>query len=115
DLSKVEAGKMDVNPADLSLEDVRQYADRAFSPVAEQKELAFTTEVAPDAPPAVHTDEQRLQQILRNLLSNAFKFTEQGSVTLRISKPPAGTRFLHDALQDNENVLAFSVTDTGIG
>src|SRR2546421_8727841 len=105
DLSKVEAGKMDVNPADVSLEDVRQYAERAFSPVAEQKELAFTTEVAADAPPAVLTDEQRLQQILRNLLSNAFKFTEKGKVTLRIGKPAAGTRFVHDALRDTEHVV----------
>ncbi|MBV9039374.1 MAG: response regulator, partial [Acidimicrobiia bacterium] len=115
DLSKVEAGKMDITPADLALEDVRQYAAQAFVPVAEQKDLQFETEVVAGTPSPIFTDEQRLQQVVRNLLSNAFKFTERGKVTLRIARPAAGTRFLHDALQDAEHVVAFSVIDTGIG
>src|SRR5207237_3718265 len=115
DLSKVEAGKMDVNPAAVGLDDVRQYAEQAFTPVAEQKELTFATEVAPDMPASVFTDEQRLQQVLRNLLSNAFKFTERGEVRLRIGPAPEGTRFVHDALEQADQVFAFHVSDTGIG
>jgi CheY-like chemotaxis protein len=115
DLSKVEAGKMDITPADLALDDVRQYAAQAFAPVAAQKDLQFDTEVVADTPTPIFTDEQRLQQVVRNLLSNAFKFTERGKVTLRIARPAPGTRFLHDALQDAEHVVAFSVIDTGIG
>ncbi|MBV8161088.1 MAG: response regulator [Acidimicrobiia bacterium] len=115
DLSKVEAGKMDITPADLAPEDVRQYAALAFVPVAEQKSLEFETTVSPDVPSPIFTDEQRLQQVLRNLLSNAFKFTERGKVTLTIGRPTPGTRFLHDALQDAEHIVAFAVSDTGIG
>src|SRR5207244_12007838 len=66
DLSKVEAGKMDITPADLAPDDVRQYAAQAFSPVAHQKGLEFVTEVADEVPGPIFTDEQRLQQILRN-------------------------------------------------
>src|SRR5205807_6468360 len=114
-LAKVEAGTMEIAAADLAADDVRQYTVQAFTPVAEQKSLEFVTEVAPDVPSPIFADEQRLQQILRNLLSNAFKFTERGKVTLRIGKPAAGTRFVHDALRDTEHVVAFSVSDTGIG
>src|SRR5207248_8613114 len=70
DLSKVEAGKMDITPADLAPDDVRQYAAQAFSPVAQQKGIEFETTVAADLSGPIFTDEQRLQQILRNLLSN---------------------------------------------
>ncbi|MBV8559640.1 MAG: response regulator, partial [Acidimicrobiia bacterium] len=115
DLSKVEAGKMDITPTDLAPDDVRQYAAQAFAPVAEQKGLEFGTDVAGDVPSPIFTDEQRLQQILRNLLSNAFKFTERGKVTLTIKPPQPGTRFVHDALQDASHVVAFAVSDTGIG
>src|SRR5205807_376770 len=115
DLSKVEAGKMDITPADLAPTDVGQYAGQAFTPVAEQKGLQFVTEIAENVANPIFTDEQRLQQILRNLLSNAFKFTEKGTVTLRIGPPEPGTRFIHDALHDVEHVVAFSVSDTGIG
>jgi signal transduction histidine kinase/response regulator RpfG family c-di-GMP phosphodiesterase/HAMP domain-containing protein len=109
DLSKVEAGKMEVTPAQSSLEDVCETVDRAFRPLAEQKGLEFRVELAPDAPPSIITDEQRLQQVVRNLLSNAVKFTEHGSVTLRIA--PAEER----ALDGSPYAIAFTVTDTGIG
>ncbi|MDQ3741755.1 MAG: response regulator, partial [Actinomycetota bacterium] len=103
DLSKVEAGKMEVHPSALPLEQVRDYVDRAFRSVAEENGLEFAVKVAPDAPSPVVTDEQRLQQVLRNLLSNAFKFTESGSVELHMTKakPPYA--------------VAFTVKDTGIG
>src|SRR6476619_3673705 len=72
DLSKVEAGKMDVHPAHVPLDGVRDYVERSFQPVAAQKELGFEISIADDVPATVETDEQRLQQVLKNLLSNAF-------------------------------------------
>src|SRR5206468_4210854 len=82
DLSKVEAGRMDVNVSDVKLADLRDFVERSFRPVAEDRDLTFEIEVhGANVPPTVETDEQRLQQILKNLLSNAFKFTEQGGVT----------------------------------
>src|SRR5437660_4629589 len=115
DLSKVEAGKMAVNPAEVGVEQIRSYVARSFQPLAHQQGLRFSITTAENVPARVETDEQRLQQVLKNLLSNAFKFTERGKVTLTIKRPEAGTRFLHDALQDGEHVVAFAVSDTGIG
>jgi signal transduction histidine kinase/HAMP domain-containing protein/CheY-like chemotaxis protein len=102
DLSKVEAGKMDVHVTRTSLAGVRDYVDRTFRPVAEEKGLGFAVELEPGAPEEIETDEQRLQQILKNLLSNAIKFTNTGSVTLRVTRG------------EGDNV-AFAVEDTGIG
>jgi signal transduction histidine kinase/ActR/RegA family two-component response regulator len=108
DLSKVEAGKMPIEPHEARLVDVRDYLERSFRHVAEQKGLGFTIDMSPDLPASVYTDVTRLQQILKNLLANAFKFTERGSVTLRIERrPPAG------GAQGAR--LAFAVRDTGIG
>jgi HAMP domain-containing protein/signal transduction histidine kinase/CheY-like chemotaxis protein len=102
DLSKVEAGKMDLNAGPVALSDLCDDMERSFRPVAEQNRLAFAIERAEGLPPAIVTDEQRLQQVLRNLLSNAFKFTEAGSVRLRIAPGQRGT-------------VEFSVLDTGVG
>ena len=102
DLSKVEAGKMDVHVGRTSLDGVRDYVERSFRPLAEEKGLTFAVELEPGTPEAIETDEQRLQQILKNLLSNAIKFTDRGSVTLRVS-PAEG------------DSIAFAVEDTGIG
>ena len=102
DLSKVEAGKMDLHVGQLAMADLCEDVERAFRPVAEEKGLRFAIERDGALPAAVVTDEQRLQQILRNLLSNAVKFTHEGSVTLRVS------------MGDGET-LAFSVVDTGVG
>ncbi|HEX8075250.1 MAG TPA: HAMP domain-containing protein [Thermoleophilaceae bacterium] len=115
DLSKVEAGKMDVHPANVPLVDMAEYVDRSFRALADQKGLEFTVEVADDAPTTVETDEQRLQQVLKNLVSNAVKFTESGSVTLRMSRPPEDIAFAGEILNRADGVVAFSVTDTGIG
>jgi hypothetical protein len=90
DLSKVEAGKMDVHPEDVPPGRLVEYVDATFRPLTVEKNLGFDVGVAPDAPVSVHTDEHRLQQILRNLLSNAVKFTEAGEVRLLIH--PAGRR-----------------------
>ncbi len=102
DLSKIEAGKMDLLLDALPLADVCVYVRRTFEPVAADKGLRLDIVLADGVPNTIVTDEQRLQQILRNLLSNAFKFTAEGGVTLRIER--AG-----------EDLLAFSVIDTGIG
>jgi HAMP domain-containing protein/CheY-like chemotaxis protein/putative methionine-R-sulfoxide reductase with GAF domain len=115
DLSKVEAGKTEVNPQPVQPGALADYVQRNFSPVADQQELNFTVELAEGLPVAIVTDEQRLQQVLKNLLSNAFKFTEQGAVTLKISPAPAGARFGEETLRTAETVVQFEVADTGIG
>ena len=90
DLSKVEAGKMPVEPREVALTDLSDFVDRSFRPLAEQKDLAFKTDVDVDLPTHIHTDPQRLQQVLKNLLANALKFTASGSVTLRVHRPKPG-------------------------
>jgi signal transduction histidine kinase/ActR/RegA family two-component response regulator len=105
DLSKVEAGKMPIDPRPFLLSDVCEYLDQTFRPVAEQKGLAFEIRIDPRVPHSLFTDANRLQQILKNLLSNAFKFTAKGRVTMSIAAP--GER--------EEGMLSFAVQDTGIG
>jgi HAMP domain-containing protein/CheY-like chemotaxis protein/signal transduction histidine kinase len=115
DLSKVEAGRMDVNVSDVKLADLREFVERSFRPVAEDKDLTFEIEVhGANVPPTVETDEQRLQQILKNLLSNAFKFTEAGTVKLRIGLAE-GRQFASEALSRAESVVEFVVEDSGVG
>src|SRR5919202_327215 len=115
DLSKVEAGKMEIHPAHVGISQVQDYVERSFRPVAAQKDLGFEISVADDAPKTIETDEQRLQQVLKNLLSNAFKFTEQGGVTLRIERAPSDIAFASEILTRADNVVAFAVADSGIG
>ncbi len=102
DLSKIEAGKMEILPDLVGLADVQTYVTRTFDPIAADKGLFFEIDADASLPAAILTDEQRLQQILRNLLSNAFKFTEQGGVTLRIRRLAA-------------EQVSFAVSDTGVG
>jgi signal transduction histidine kinase/CheY-like chemotaxis protein/HAMP domain-containing protein len=113
DLSKVEAGKMDVHPAEILLDALVEYLDATFRPMAAQKGLTFEVETSPSLPPKLYSDEQRLQQILRNLLSNAVKFTSEGGVRLRVA--PAEDVTFTGPLRDEPEVIAFSVSDTGIG
>ena len=115
DLSKVEAGRMALDLAPIALSDICEDAERAFRAVAEQNELDFTLELDPELPVALVSDEQRLKQILKNLLSNAFKFTHAGGVTLSIGQAPHDTDFGSDSLQRADNVIAFAVRDTGVG
>jgi HAMP domain-containing protein/CheY-like chemotaxis protein/signal transduction histidine kinase len=115
DLSKVEAGRMDVNVSDVKLSDLRDFVERSFRPVAEDKSLGFEIEVhGANVPPTIETDEQRLQQVIKNLLSNAFKFTDAGGVKLRIGLAE-GRQFASEALSRAEAVLEFTVVDTGVG
>src|SRR5256712_102068 len=115
DLSKVEAGKMQIEPRDIALTDLREFFDRNFRPVAEQKNLDFQIEITPPVPSHILTDPQPLQQVLENLLANAFKFTETGSIRLKMDLAPERTHFESDVLHRTQNVMAFSVVDTGIG
>jgi CheY-like chemotaxis protein len=106
---------MDVEPDQVDFDEVRSYVEQAFAPQAEEKGLEFRVEVSPDLPDSIVTDAQRLQQILRNLLSNAVKFTDSGSVTLRIAPAEPDTYLDAPSLTSARQVVAFSVTDTGIG
>jgi HAMP domain-containing protein/CheY-like chemotaxis protein/signal transduction histidine kinase len=115
DLSKVEAGKMDVDPTEVKLTEVRNFVERNFGALAEQKGLDFKVEINADVPQSVYTDGGRLQQVLKNLLSNAFKFTEKGEVALKVRKAEKGRRFMNPTLDASGEVIAFSVEDSGIG
>jgi HAMP domain-containing protein/signal transduction histidine kinase/ActR/RegA family two-component response regulator len=114
DLSKIEAGRMDVLPKTLPLVKLTDYVDATFRPLAAERGLAFRIEVGKHVPKQLYTDEQRLQQILRNLLSNALKFTSSGEVRLSIDRGE-GPAAEHAGTPDAEEIIAFSVTDTGIG
>jgi CheY-like chemotaxis protein len=113
DLSKVEAGKMDLNPERVALQQLLDYVEATFQPMTTQKSLNFTITTAPGVPVDLLTDDSRLRQVLRNLLSNAVKFTERGSVELRIE--PAADGELPDPVHRGGAVVAFRVKDTGIG
>ncbi len=115
DLSKVEAGKMDVHVAEVSVSEELGALERSFAPVAEEKGVTFELDFAESALPTIVTDPQRLQQVLKNLLSNAFKFTEKGGVVLRVAQAPAGRQFGGDTLANAAHVVGFSVEDTGVG
>jgi signal transduction histidine kinase/HAMP domain-containing protein/CheY-like chemotaxis protein len=113
DLSKVEAGKMDVNPELIPLPQLLDYVEATFRPLTGQKSLDFLITTAPDVPAELLTDDYRLRQVLRNLLSNAVKFTERGGVELRIERAD-GTR-IPEVARRGGPVVAFHVVDTGIG
>ncbi|MDX3714238.1 HAMP domain-containing protein [Streptomyces europaeiscabiei] len=113
DLSKVEAGKMDVTPERVPLRKLLEYVEATFRPMTTQKSLDFTVATAPGTPADLLTDDSRLRQILRNLLSNAVKFTEQGGVALRIE--PAADLEVPTGVIRGGPVVAFRVKDTGIG
>jgi CheY-like chemotaxis protein len=115
DLSKVEAGRMNVNVGEVKLADVREFVERSFRHVANDQDLDLEIDVhGANVPPTIQTDEQRLQQVLKNLLSNAFKFTDEGGVKLRI-EVARDRQFASEALSRADAVVAFSVIDTGIG
>ncbi|MER7666859.1 HAMP domain-containing protein [Kitasatospora sp. NPDC096128] len=113
DLSKVEAGKMDLSPEPFAVRELLEYVDSTFRPLADQKGLAFEATVARDVPEQLVTDQGRLRQVLRNLLSNAVKFTDTGRVELRIEQAQA--RDLPTELGRVEAAVAFRIEDTGIG
>ncbi len=115
DLAKIESGTITLDIAPERFAELRDYVERTFRQVAQDKGLGFAVDVGADLPAVIHTDEKRLQQILKNLLSNAFKFTEHGSVALRISTVKSGWTPGHIQLDAATKAVAFAVTDTGIG
>jgi hypothetical protein len=115
DLSKIESGTMDVDVRPVMFTELRAFVDRTFTEVAVSKGLEFQTVLEPDLPPVIQTDPKRLQQVLKNLLSNALKFTDQGSVSLGIRTVQSGWSRDQQALAEAPAVVAFTVRDTGIG
>ncbi|MGP1664744.1 MAG: ATP-binding protein, partial [Rhodanobacter sp.] len=113
DLSKVEAGKMEVIIDELSLAELGKRLQRTFAHVAANKGLTFDVVIEPDLPHVLHTDDGKVEQIINNLLSNAFKFTANGAVSLRVGRPH-GDLIAPDLLRDR-SLIAISVSDTGIG
>ena len=115
DLSKIESGTVVVDAGEVRLDDLHSYVERTFRHVAEAKTVDFLIRLAPDLPRSILTDAKRLQQVLKNLLSNAFKFTHSGQVTLNIEVARGGWSPDNEDLNRTSGVLAFSVTDSGIG
>jgi CheY-like chemotaxis protein len=113
DLSKIESGTTIVDVSEISFRDLHDYVDRTFRHVAENKRIGYDIDVAAQVPRAMYTDAKRLQQILKNLLSNAFKFTDRGAVTLRVEGAKSGWNPENERLNAAKTVIAFSVTDTG--
>jgi signal transduction histidine kinase/CheY-like chemotaxis protein/HAMP domain-containing protein len=115
DLSKIESGKMEWKAQRVSLAELHDYVERTFRQLAQQKGIEFSVRAGTDLPGAIITDLQRLQQILKNLLSNAFKFTSHGRIELAVEVAEGGRTFPSDALHRAEAVLSFAVSDTGVG
>jgi signal transduction histidine kinase/DNA-binding response OmpR family regulator/HAMP domain-containing protein len=115
DLSKIESGTVVVDVGELPLHELERYVERNFRHVAEAKTLDFLIRMDPRLPASLFTDAKRLQQIIKNLLSNAFKFTHTGQVTLTIEPVNGGWTAENESLNRAGDVLAFSVADTGIG
>ncbi|HTO08652.1 MAG TPA: response regulator, partial [Myxococcota bacterium] len=115
DLTKIESGTVTVDAAELSFSNLVEVVSRTFRHEAEARELSFDVVVDPTLPRSLVTDSKRLQQVLKNLLSNAFKFTERGGVRLSVSAARAGYTLDHPILSTAGTVVAFEVADTGIG
>jgi signal transduction histidine kinase/HAMP domain-containing protein/ActR/RegA family two-component response regulator len=115
DLAKVESGTVTLEISDLPLIELKRALERDFGHVADKKGVGFSVELAADLPAAIATDPGRLRQVLKNLLSNAFKFTEQGEVSLRVSRADNGWHPANERLGASDAVTAFTIADTGIG
>ncbi|HKB04987.1 MAG TPA: response regulator, partial [Gemmataceae bacterium] len=115
DLSKIESGTVMVDAGELRLNDLQGYVERTFRHVAESKSLGFQLRFDPQLPKSIYTDAKRLQQIIKNLLSNAFKFTHHGQVTLTVEPATSGWNTENEDLNRAAEVVCFAVSDTGIG
>ena len=115
DLSKIESGTVTVEYEDLSFGTLKETIERSFRHEAETRKLAFTLDFDPRLARSMTTDSKRLLQILKNLLSNAFKFTERGGVRLHVASATGGWSLDHPSLNQSGTIIEFSVSDTGIG
>jgi signal transduction histidine kinase/DNA-binding response OmpR family regulator/HAMP domain-containing protein len=115
DLSKIESGTVAVDVGELRVEELNRYVERTFRHIAESKNVRFAVRLDAGLPGSLFTDVKRLQQIIKNLLSNAFKFTSQGEVSLSIRPAAAGWNPDNEELNRAAAVVAFAVSDTGIG
>ena len=114
DLSKVESGKMELHLEQVDLNDMAQRFERSFKPQAQNKGLEFNIRIAGDLPQGIRTDAQRLEQIIKNMISNALKFTTTGEINLSVGRPDKNTDLSEYNLEP-ANTIAFSVSDTGEG
>ncbi|NMG22461.1 response regulator [Brasilonema bromeliae] len=115
DLAKIESGTMSININQMLFLELRDNIEGTFRQVAIDKKLSFTIELAPELPTTIETDVKCLQQVLKNLLANAFKFTERGEVSLRMFVAKQGWSSDQETLNGAATVIAFAVRDTGIG
>ena len=115
DLSKIESGYISTDFVKLQFHEIANFVETTFKHISENKNLRFTIDLDPKLPTSMETDAQRLNQILKNLLSNAFKFTEKGEVKLRIYEAHKNWRQDHPGLVNAQKVVAFEIKDTGIG
>jgi HAMP domain-containing protein/signal transduction histidine kinase/CheY-like chemotaxis protein len=115
DLSKIESGYISTDFVKLQFHEIAQFVETTFKHISENKNLRFSIEVDEKLPGSLETDAQRLNQILKNLLSNAFKFTEKGEVKLRIYEAHHNWKQDHPSLANAQRVVAFEIRDTGIG
>ncbi len=115
DLAKIESGTMSIDMDQIRLSDFQEQIERTFRQVAVDKGLNFTIELEPELPSTIYTDAKRLQQILKNLLANAFKFTDRGEVSLRVFVAKQGWSSDQEILHHANKVIAFAVRDTGVG
>lgn len=115
DLAKIESGTMSVEIEETLFSNLRVHIEQAFCQVANERNLGFQVHFDDRLPRAIYTDAKRLQQVLKNLLSNAFKFTEQGIVSLNVFPSESGWSSEHKSLNNAQCAIAFAVSDTGIG
>jgi len=115
DLSKIESGTVTVDAEEILMTNLLETVGRPFRHEADNRQLAFNMFIDPNLGRSIVTDSKRLQQVLKNLLSNAFKFTAEGGVSLRVSAAVGGWSAEHPILAHSPAVIAFEVSDTGIG
>ena len=115
DLSKIESGFISANFSNVRFSEIASFVETTFKPIAEARHLRFHIQTEKKLPESMETDQQRLNQILKNLLSNAFKFTEKGEVRLKIYEADKTRKFGNRSLDSASRVVAFAISDTGIG
>ncbi|MTH16536.1 HAMP domain-containing protein [Flavobacterium sp. LC2016-01] len=115
DLSKIESGYISVDYNPISFAEISRFVESTFNPISQAKHLNFEILMDANLPEVMETDSQRLNQILKNLLSNSFKFTEKGAVKLNIYKADNNWKTKNSSLENAEAVVAFEISDTGIG